>query len=479
MKVLLADPPIAEIGTEQADTSPNLGILYLISSLRESVEGVQIDYVDALRKIESHLAEVDRIRPDVYGISFASFYAPLAYKVINAIKEKYPSILVICGGAHPTALPDDVFEHSRADICALGEGEETLADLVRGYMSEEDFAHVAGIAYRVNGEVHRNALRPLLRDLDARPAPAWDLIDFSKYLGCRKYKGTPSTSVVASRGCPLDCVFCSNPVWKLQKPWVRLRSPESIAREVEYLYRRGIREVYLRSDEMNPNPRWCADVFRALADLGHSDLYFQCNLKATPIDDELAASLSLANCWVTHVGIESGNDRVLAGIRKKVAVTDTLEACRTLKRHNVKVFGFFMMYQVWEKDGELQVETPQEVDQTLAFLRRLRREKLVDYMSWSYATPFPGSDLYRIAKKHDLIKPSLKDGSEYGAAASIWEISMNLPGISERRMALSRAKGMLLQGLFVVQSEGFFRRKNFLANMKRAAKKLKLVLLRK
>lgn len=472
MKVVLADPPFEGGRTEQAGMSPNLGILYLISALKQKIDNIQIQYLEGFHNIDSHLKEVERIRPDIYGLSFASTYASLSYQTINAIKERYPSLPIICGGVHPSAVPQDVLKNSQADVCCLGEGEQTIVELVQKYISGRDLSTVTGIAYKRDGQVSRTPLRPLIKDLDTLPRPAWDLIDFNKYLGLRKYKAKPSTAIVVARGCPFNCAFCSNPVWKLQRPWVRMRSPQNIAQEVEYLYNRGIREIYIRADEMNPEYEWSIAVFKALSQLKHPDLYFQCNLRATPVTEELAKILSETNCWVVHLGIESANQRVLNGIKKKISVEDVVEACRNLKRHGVRVFGFLMMYQVWEEDGKLCVESPKEVDNSLAFLLKLRARKLVDYMSWAFATPYPGSDLYRIANKYNLVMPS-RLGRQ---SMSTLDISLNLPGISSRQMSFSRTKGLILQGLFVLTSGGFFGTKSLWANVKRAGSKLKYIL---
>lgn len=473
MKIVLAELSYKDArGRSFPSLYPGPGILYLISNLREKIEGVDVHYLDGLRNLDSHLKFIETVQPDVYGLSFTSPYASLAYRTINAVKEKFPSLPVICGGPHPTADYQDVFKQSAADVCCIGEGEVTAVELVKAYMGGGDLSDVAGIAYREGDQIRRTVNRPFVKELDTIPFPAWDLVDFNRYPGDQKYRGKPSACLVASRGCPFDCVFCSNPVWKLQKPWVRLRSPRNIVEEVEYLYQRGVREIYIRSDEMNPNHAWCVAVFKAIAELNHKDLFFQCNLKANKVTEELAQALSEANCWVIHLGIESGSQRVLDGINKRVTSEEVEQACRNLKKYGVRIFGFFMMYQVWEKDGELCVETPKEVDNTLSFVRKLRSQKLIDYMSWSFATPYPGSRLYDIALKYNLVRPSLQGRQP----ENIWDISMDLPGISARDMRLSRTKGFMLQGYFALTSEGFFKRRNFRANLGRAVKKVRYIL---
>ncbi len=137
--------------------------------------------------------------------------------------------------------------------------------------------------------------------------------------------------------------------------------------------------------------------------------------------------------------------------------------------HGVRVFGFFMMYQVWEEDGRLCVETPQEVDNSLAFLRKMHAQKLVDYMSWTFATTYPGSDLNRVAQKYNLVVPRYQD-KQVGYEL---DRSMNLPGISSRKLFVSRAKGLLLQASFAVTAGGYLGRRSFRTNVRKAIRKLR------
>ena len=189
--------------------------------------------------------------------------------------------------------------------------------------------------------------------------------------------------------------------------------------------------------------------------------------------DELAIALREANCWLIHLGIESGNQRVLDGVGKKVTLEEIVAACRILKRHDIEVRGFLMMYQVWEEAGKLCVETPEEVDKSMSFMRKLRSQRLIDYITWVYAIPYPGSELCNVAEKYGLMKP----GFWGEKSKSIFlDIPMDLPGISSKRMLLSRAKGIMLQGQLALTAGGFFKKENLWTNMKRSATKLKYML---
>jgi radical SAM superfamily enzyme YgiQ (UPF0313 family) len=446
MKVLLADPPKREQAYDAA--YPNLGILHLIGSARERFRdaGIEFQYLESQYDLAGHLEAVERARPDVYGLSYASFTSPLARRTMAAVRERFPNLPVVAGGAHPTAAWEAVLQETAADVCVIGEGEETFNDLVAHYAGTgRPLEEIPGVAFRREGAPWRTPPRPPIRNLDCLPMPAWDLVDFTKYPGMHLKCAEPQTYLVVSRGCPYDCWFCSNPIWKESKPWVRMRGAESIAAEVELLYQRGIREVYLSADEFNLNYEWPLKVARAIQALGHPDLYFQCNVRADKVNDELAREFKRMNLWMVHIGVESGNQRTIDGLKKYIRLDQVVDACRVFQSHGIKVFGFFMVYHAWEEDGKLAYETPAEAENTMRFGRRLLKERLINYMSWHVATPYPGSRLWQTAKKFGLVL----DNGRFG---DVRERAMDLPGVTDRDIRRTLRKGYLLKSWYALKS---------------------------
>jgi radical SAM superfamily enzyme YgiQ (UPF0313 family) len=441
-RVILADPPSPR-GDHYATAFPNLGNLYLAASLRRELPHLDLHYIGAHHSFLQHLSVVRELAPKFYGLSFASPFAPLSFRLIGAVKEVSPTTKVICGGAHPTADPSGVLSSSRADVCCMGEGEETLVELLTlaNSLNGECNSVLGTACKRTDGTIVLNPPRPYTRELSELPLPAWDLVDLGNYPGCRRSKGKPSMAMVASRGCRFDCTFCSNPVWRLQQPWLRKRSPENIAAEAEALYKLGIREIYIRSDEMNCELDWAVDVFEALSALAHPDLFFQCTLRAWPITPALARGMRQARCWLCHVGIESGSDRVLHGIRKGVNLEQIEAGLRVLRHYGIKSYAFMMLYQAWEGQNGLELESTREVFQSLRFIWRLRRHGLVDQMSWAFATPYPGAELYRVCQKYGLFRGK----SAQEPPLTTHEITLRLPGVSLLQMVLLRSLGVLLQ----------------------------------
>jgi anaerobic magnesium-protoporphyrin IX monomethyl ester cyclase len=199
-----------------------------------------------------------------------------------------------------------------------------------------------------------------------------------------------------------------------------------------------VREISIGSDEFNPVLPWAIEICQEIRKLCFKDLFFQGNIRADKVTDELAREMKKSNFWLAQLGIESGNQRTLDGIGKKITLEQVVQTCRLLKKHGIKVYGYIMIYHAWEENGRLCHETPKDVDRTLDFIRRLKRERLLDYMSFSTTTPMRGSRLFELAKRHNMLEQDTK-------VRDLSEFSMILPNISKRAMKRSRLKGLLLQ----------------------------------
>lgn len=447
MRVVVADPPALE---KRYDNSyPNIGALYVISYVRNAIPGIEVKYLESNCNLKQHIDYLRNFKPSIYGISFTSKTLRLAADTIAAVKEQFPDTVVVCGGPHATALPQQTLQITGANIVVKGEGEETFAQIVKTLMNKQDLANVPGITFKVNGQIFDNLNRPLIRNIDDIPFPAWDLVDHKKYPGMHLKMQPVESSLVVSRGCPYNCTFCSNPVWKLCKPWLRFRSQDNIIEEIKYLYSRGVRGIYFSSDEMNFNLEWVIGLLDKIIALKLNDLYFQCNLRVDRVNEELAERLSRAQFWLLHLGMESGNDRVLKGLRKKITVEQIENVTDLLSAKGTKIFGFMMLYNVWEEDGELCFETSSEVDNSIKLCRNLLKNKKVHYMSWQFCTPLPGARLYDIAKRHNLMVAD---------DVKVWEqfdehyVAMKLPGITHKEMPRKIKKGILIKDWYMLLS---------------------------
>lgn len=470
MRILLVNSP--KLGKEGVINLmyPPLGLLYLAAYAREK-EKAEVAVIDGCREdYQSLISKVNHFSPDILGVSFTTQAATGAYQFINDLKTKSDlkeKPLIVCGGPHATAMPEEVLLKSHCDVVVMGEGELTFHDLVQRYEKDNlNLSQVAGIAFKNNGTIQINSKRPLIKNLDELPLPARDLLDLSVYPGLYYKKGRRETYLTSSRGCPYNCVYCSNPVWKNQKPWYRLRSPEKVVDEIEHLVSDlGFTEIYDQTDEFNGNLKWAKAVCDEIVRRGLK-VNLKAQLRSDRMDPELAAKMAAAGFWLALFGVESGNARTLAGIDKRTTPEMNRRALGILKGAGVKTFALLMAFNVWEEDGHLCYEGQEETLRTLQFAKSLISEGLVDLMSWSLTTPYPGSQLYDIALRHNLIPQELIGHWEKWDSSE--RMIMQLPGITSRDWVAIQNKGKWLQALLLLKS-GSFNMKSLPLYFKRAA----------
>ena len=419
---------------------PPLGILYLAAYLHQTRPDVELKATDGLlHGMDGTLAQVRSFGPDVLCVSFYTGAALGAYELIKRAKQECPEMIVIAGGPHATALPGEVLTCSAADVVVRGEGEHTLTTLItllldEGKLTADILPSVRGISFRDHDGSIRVTCNPKhLLDLDEIPFPAWHLLPISDYRGYHLCKQTPEYPILFSRGCPYDCVFCPNEHWNLSKPKVRFRTPKNIVDEMEELVRTyGIREFNNLADEFNNHPHIapeiCAEIKRRKLNITWKTM-----LRSDHMNDELVREMADSGCWLASLGIETGNPETLASIRKGFTHEQVENACHLLKKYGLKVQGYFMLFNAWEEDSELCFEDAAMSRNTIRYAQKLFSERLLDYMGWSVATPYPGSELYWIAVRHSLIRPELAGRwDDWGQNALF---VMKLPGVDELEQA--------------------------------------------
>ncbi len=433
---------------------PPMGILYIAAYLREKMPDIELSVVDGGRLgYDETLKKILEFKPDILGLSVFTLMANGAARLSREVKKLMPDVKVVVGGPHPTALTEEVLKDTGADLALIGEGEASFYELVKALKEKKGTSNIPGLAWLQGSELRSNPAPCFIDPVDQIPFPAWDLIDFRDYHGWIFSKQNPESTMLFSRGCPFECVFCSNEVWKTSKPALRLRSPKNIVDEMQYLKEKfGILEIFDQSDEFNNSLEHALKVCKEIKDRGLG-ITWKAQLRARPVTEDLAKAMAEAGCWYVHLGIESGNQETLDGIGKKITKADVENACRILKKYGIKVCALFMIYNVWEENGELKFEDSAMCGNTYKFARDLIKKKLVDYTGCSIATPYPGSKLYKIAVKYGLIN------ERYVGQWDIWQkeslFVMDLPGISKREQNMVKLKGELFRVGDVIRNMDF------------------------
>jgi radical SAM superfamily enzyme YgiQ (UPF0313 family) len=383
MDLLLVHPYfISEDAQEQRVMKPYppLGLLYLSSYLK--ARGVDVGIFDGtFQRERDFVLALDRLHPPVVGISCNLMTKRHALAMIAECRRR--GILVVVGGPDPPHHADRYLAHG-ADVVVIGEGELTLEELLARGVSAgrmRDLSAIAGLAYRNEaGLVVRTAPRPLMPDLDGQPLPDREAVDVEAYLRAwRERHGTGSVSLITARGCPFTCTWCSRSVFGDSH---RRRSPHRVADEVELIL-----------DRYHPDMLWYADdvftihrgwTLKFAAEMGRRGrrVPFECISRPERISEDVADALASLGCTRLWIGSESGSQRILDAMDRRVTIDQVQVAARRLRARGIQV-GMFIMLGY---EGE-------EVTDLRATIRHLRRAA-PDVFLTTVAYPIRGTPYY-------------------------------------------------------------------------------------
>ena len=374
---------------------PPLGALYAASYLRE--KGYTVDLFDAmLAESEAEWASaLDRSRPR-FAVLYEDNFNYLskmcllrmrqaAFTMIGQARER--GCTVIVAGADPSDHAEMYLEQG-AEYVLLGEGELTLGELLDALTGRSDQPREAilGLSYLQEGnlgraETRRNPPRPEIKDLDALPFPAWDLVDLGRYRAIwMERHGYISMNVATTRGCPFHCNWCAKPIWGQR---YNVRSPENVVAELRWLaeaYRPD--HIWFVDDIFGLKPGWLPRFADLLCE--HDlRLPFKCLSRADLLlrEGEIDA-LRRAGCQIVWIGAESGSQEVLNAMDKGIKVGQIHQAAQDLRAAGVQV-GFFLQFGY---PGEERAD----VEKTLQLVRQARPDDIG--MSVSY--PLPGTGFH-------------------------------------------------------------------------------------
>ncbi|HRK90504.1 MAG TPA: radical SAM protein [Anaerolineales bacterium] len=367
---------------------PPLGTLYAASYIRE--KGYDVALFDAmLADSEDEWAKaLDEHKPQ-YAIIYEDNFNYLskmcllrmreaAFTMIRMAKER--GCIVIMCGADVTDHYDQYLTHG-ADYCLLGEGEETLGELLDQLSAGHDARDVMGLASRFTLHPSR---RPDIKDLDSLPFPAWDLVDIKKYKTIwYERHGYFSMNMVTTRGCPYHCNWCAKPIWGQR---YNSRSPENVAAEMKWLKENFAPDhIWFADDIFGLKPNWVERFADLLTEMD-AIIPFKCLKRADLVTGKTASALAKAGCKTVWVGAESGSQKILDAMDKGDKVEDIYRAAERLHKQGIEI-GFFLQFGY-------PGETWDDVQKTL----KMVRECQPDDIGISVSYPLPGTKFFERVK---------------------------------------------------------------------------------
>jgi len=392
MKVLLINPHYSierYMGKHLASVGwvmPPMGLLYVAANLEREGHAVAVydAQIDA-RPLDEALKEA---RPDVVGITCVSALLASALSAARLVKAYARAIRVVAGGVHPSVRPQDLLDSSDVDVVVRGEGIWTMAELVRAFESGSPIGDIRGIVYKTDGKTIHTPDRPPVRDGDAMPFPARHLVD------TRRYRMSPDFSmrrpfdiVFTSFGCPYRCIFCASQsvIGGLFRP----RTVLSVMEEIDGMVRRvPIRSLLVGDDNFGVRRERALEFCALYQSRGyHRRIPWQVSIRVDCVDPEMLKAMKRSGCFIVSFGIESGVPRLLEKLRKGITLEQSEAAVRYAKEAGLRTRGTFIL--------GIPTETREESLETIRFSRRLP----LDQVRFALATPFPGTELWDIARE--------------------------------------------------------------------------------
>lgn len=371
-------------------SAPSLGILMLAAVCRQS--GYTTAVLDASARflgMDETVQETVRLSPRLICISSTTLSISSAADYASRCKQLMPGVVMAVGGPHASAVPRETLQRFPAfDIAAPGEGEDTVRELAGAVLSGTGYRQVAGIMYREHdGEIRDNGPRPFIRQLDQLPLPAWDLLGgFPREYAPAPFKvrSLPSASLVTSRGCPNQCIFCDRSVFGTS---CHAFSAGYVLDMMLELYQRyGVRHICFEDDTFVTFKSRLVEICNRLIEL-KLDLTWSCLGRVNHVTAENLSLMKRAGCWQISFGIESGSDAILAAIRKNTTVDKIRQAVAMTHQAGIMSKGFFI------------VGHPGETRETLQMTEAFALELPLDDISVTMLTPFPGTEIYDRAEE--------------------------------------------------------------------------------
>lgn len=420
-----------------------------ISAVLEK-EGFGTSLMDISKEInkENFLAQIDKYDPDLIGFSITTNQWPYAKLFCNWIKE-HRDTPIVCGGNHPTQNPEEVILEKDVDIVCIGEGEYSILDLMRKLKEGDDITQIRNLWVKTAQGVIKNPLRPLIEDLDNLPFLNRKIFDYDNLLKETGY----AAIVMAGRGCPYSCTYCSNPafneLYRGKGKIVRRQSPPRVISELKYLKRRYKIELFDFMDEVfTIDQKWLMQFLRYYKRKIH--IPFHVMVRPENLSKAMLQEMKDSGCELIRIGIESGNQWIREKVlNRKMSNEQILNAFQMAEDVGMKTYAFIML--------GLPYETPEMIEETIELIKKIRP----NHTQVSTFYPFPGTKLYQLCKGKGYLTDKVV--TSYLSNSSI----LNFPQITSEQIRNYALKMGELNFQIKVKKErqGYF---DFLVNLDKA-----------
>lgn len=362
-----------------------LGLMYLSSYIdKQAHESRVLDLRIWSNPFDTLRQQLEEFRPHIVGVT--AFEAEIlgAQEVAKVVRAFDDSITTVIGGLHASAQPVRILEdYPCFDLVVYGEGEYTLAELLKALQTGKDLAGIDGLAYRQNGEILVTSPRPFTKNLDEFPFPDRSTLDHAKYkpnIVTFNYLRLPTTGIIAGRGCPYQCFHCSKGVWGST---LRYRSAENIFQEILHcVQEEGIRDFRFYDDILTLPHGPIKDLCNMILDNGLK-ISLNCYSRIDHITKDLLQLMRRAGFYHIKYGIEFGSEHALKLSNRRTTLDQARAAIAMTKEVGIMIKGNFMM--------GIPGETIEDCEKTISFAKEISP----DLVSFNLYFPYAGSKFHK------------------------------------------------------------------------------------
>ncbi|MCL5075730.1 MAG: B12-binding domain-containing radical SAM protein [Chloroflexi bacterium] len=376
----------------------------------------------------THWADVRKaieiFRPHLVGFTAYETSFDWIRELADYLKTQY-NLPIIVGGYHATLVPQEAIRHNSIDIVCRGEGEYPLLELVTRMEREEDTTSTPNLWVKKDGQVYQNPIRPLIEDLDELPFPDREMLDYQRHLEMGG-EGDRNVKLIASRGCPYDCTYCSNYYIKQLYPnkhkYLRMRSVDNVLQEIEGLANRyTFDSLGFHDDNLTLFPRWLEEFCEKYPHRFRFPFY--CAARPETCSAKTLRMLKNAGCNLLLLGIESGDEQLRRSVlNRRMTNQSIIKSFQTARRLGIQTWSFNMVGLPYEG--------------RLSLLRTIWLNFQIgpDFAMTSIFYPFKGTALGDLCYANNWV--NLQRRSSVGSYA--WDSVLNHPHLSRLEIRLAK-----------------------------------------
>lgn len=398
MKVLFLNP-VTEFGHKMLRSErcqvkavslwPPLQMLYSAAVLRDN-GFTDVSIIDAEAEELSYQETIERVvkkQPDLVVVQDTTPTLNSDKNLAVKIKARCPATMIAFIGLHSTVRPHDIVD-CHVYFAVRNEPEYTLLELARSISQDTGYNKIRGLSFFKNDVVIDNLSRDSMENLDELPFPARDLLNNELYVNPSTNK--PFTLVKTSRGCPFSCIYCTaRPYYG--SSW-HTRSVGNIIEEIRTVISQfGITDFLFQSDTFNLKRSFVKELCQSIIS-SQLNISWMSNCRADLLDQEIAKDMKDAGATIVSLGLESGNQDLLDRMKKGITLYQARKAINICKEVGLKSMAYFMF--------GLPGETAETIENTIDFALDLDP----DIAQFFIATPFPGTEFYRLAEEQGWLK---------------------------------------------------------------------------